>query len=36
MEKIKKIIVEQIEITVFSKERAEYISLTDIARYKDA
>jgi hypothetical protein len=36
MDKTKKIIVEKLEITVFSKERAEYISLTDMARYKDA
>jgi hypothetical protein len=36
MERIKKIIVEKLEIAIFSKERAEYISLTDMARYKDA
>lgn len=36
MEKTKKIIVEQLEIKVFSKDHAEYISLTDMARYKDA
>jgi hypothetical protein len=36
MGKAKKIIVEKLEITVFSKEQAEYISLTDMARYRDA
>jgi len=36
MEKIKKIIVEKLEISVFSKDRSEYISLTDMARYKDS
>jgi len=32
----KKIIVEKLEITVFSKEHSEYISLTDMAKYRDA
>ncbi len=36
MEKTKKIIVEKLEITVFSKDREKYISLTDMARFKDA
>jgi hypothetical protein len=36
MGKAKKIIVEKLEITVFSMEQAEYISLTDMARYRDA
>jgi len=36
MGKAKKIIVEKLEITIFSIEQTEYISLTDMARYRDA
>jgi len=36
MGKAKKIIVEKLEIAIFSIEQTEYISLTDMARYRDA
>lgn len=34
--KSKKIIVQGIEIVTFQKNKTDYISLTDLARYKDA
>lgn len=36
MSKSKTIVVENLEITVFKKERSDFISLTDMARYRDA
>lgn len=36
MSKSKTIVVENLEITVFKKERTDFISLTDMARYRDA
>ena len=36
MAKNKSIIVKGTEISIFQIENSEYISLTDIARYKDA
>jgi hypothetical protein len=36
MAKNKSIFVKGTEITIFQREKADYISLTDIARYKDA
>lgn len=35
MANAKRIIVEKLEITVFTKEHSEFISLTDMARYRD-
>lgn len=36
MSKSKKITVEKFEISIYTKEQDEYISLTDMARYRDA
>jgi hypothetical protein len=36
MAKNKTILVKETEITIFNGEQTDYISLTDMARYKDA
>ncbi len=36
MSKSKKITVEKFEISIYTKGQEEYISLTDMARYRDA